>query len=122
MTFPVTVPVSVRLVDGPSEHEGRLEVEYNGEWGTVCDYNFGRTEADVACHQLGYNGSAAVYTHGGGSGRVWMREVNCNGMETSLDQCYRRGWAVHYGYPCGHSRDVGIICAVNDICKYQYYS
>ena len=35
--------------------EGRLEVCVNGAWGTVCDYRFGRHEAQVACDQLGYD-------------------------------------------------------------------
>ena len=36
---------------------GRLEIHYNGQWGTVCDDNFGATEARVACIQLGFSSS-----------------------------------------------------------------
>ena len=33
---------------------GRLDIYYNGQWGTVCDNGFAQTEADVACRQLGF--------------------------------------------------------------------
>ena len=35
---------------------GRLEIFLNGEWQTVCNDYFGRTEATVACRQLGFTG------------------------------------------------------------------
>jgi len=46
----------VRLVGGPGSHEGRLEVHYNGVWGTVCDYYnyFNDTAAKVVCYMLGF--------------------------------------------------------------------
>ena len=47
-------PSGVRLVGGPSSNEGRLEVYYDGLWGTVCDDKFGDVDARVACFTLGY--------------------------------------------------------------------
>ena len=48
---------ALRLSPGTSS--GRLEIYYNGEWGTVCDDLFGQNDADVAC-QLGF-ASASNY-------------------------------------------------------------
>ena len=42
----------VRL-DGHKSTEGRVEICYNGEWGTVCDNNWGPPDAKVVCRQLG---------------------------------------------------------------------
>ena len=44
--------LTVRLVDGPSSSQGRLEVYYSGRWGTVCDDYFGDVDARVACRSL----------------------------------------------------------------------
>ena len=46
--------IAVRLVDGPSAREGRLEVYYNSSWGTVCDDGFTKETARVVCYILGY--------------------------------------------------------------------
>jgi len=45
---------TVRLADGSSPYTGRLEVLYNGVWGTVCDDSFGTQDARVACYTLGF--------------------------------------------------------------------
>jgi len=34
--------------------EGRLEVNYNGVWGSVCDDGFNDTAASVVCRSLGF--------------------------------------------------------------------
>ena len=43
----------VRLADNVTDFEGRVEVCYNEAWGTVCDNNWGRGDAEVVCRQLG---------------------------------------------------------------------
>ena len=49
---------NIRLVGGARRNEGRVEVRYRGEWGTVCDHSWGEVDALVACRSLGYVGSA----------------------------------------------------------------
>ena len=43
----------MRLADGASYLEGRVEICSNGEWGTICNEAWNSTETDVVCRQLG---------------------------------------------------------------------
>ena len=45
----------MRLEDGIREYEGRIEICYNGEWGTVCDDGIRDSVAEVVCRQLGFS-------------------------------------------------------------------
>ena len=44
----------VRLVDGSTPYEGRVEICINHAWGTVCDHCWSTQDANVVCKQLGY--------------------------------------------------------------------
>ncbi len=45
---------ALRLVDGSSHNEGRVEVCSNGRWGTVCGDGWTEREAALVCSRLGY--------------------------------------------------------------------
>ncbi|XP_028418270.1 protein bark beetle-like [Dendronephthya gigantea] len=97
----------IRLADGRSYDYGRLEIFVNGKWGTVCDYWFGYNDAQVACRQLGFMKAKYSYTHGGGSGPIWLDRLQCGGSENNLLSCKHRGLGVN---GCNHGEDVGVVC------------
>jgi deleted-in-malignant-brain-tumors protein 1 len=50
-------PYPVRLVGGTRSNEGRVEIYYNGEWGTICDDHWTLVEAGIVCRELGFPGA-----------------------------------------------------------------
>ncbi|XP_019639400.1 PREDICTED: neurotrypsin-like [Branchiostoma belcheri] len=100
----------LRLVNGTAPGEGRVELYFNGEWGTVCDDKWDDRDARVVCRNLGYRGEAYAISFGyfgRGAGPVLMDEVECSGGERSVVQCFHNGWYVH---DCSHAEDAGVLC------------
>ncbi|XP_062856471.1 lysyl oxidase homolog 3A [Trichomycterus rosablanca] len=100
-----------RLAGYPRKHnEGRVEIFYNGDWGTICDDDFTLTNAHVLCRHLGFV-EALSWSHsakyGAGTGKIWLDNVICRGSENSIEKCVSRGWG---NSDCTHDEDAGIVC------------
>ncbi|XP_067884749.1 lysyl oxidase homolog 3B-like isoform X4 [Heterodontus francisci] len=108
---PLREKVGVRLSGYPRKHnEGRVEVFYEGEWGTICDDDFKLENAHVLCKMMGFT-KATGWTHsakyGKGAGRVWLDNLDCRGTEKDVSECKSLGWGQT---DCTHEEDAGVIC------------
>ncbi|KAM5262720.1 scavenger receptor cysteine-rich type 1 protein M130-like [Ctenodactylus gundi] len=102
--------LDLRLVDGATECSGRLEVKFEGEWGTVCDNGWDRKDTAVACKQLGCPTTVTApgrVNISQGSGRIWLSRVECQGHESAPWDCEHDQW----GSYCDHSKDAGVTCS-----------
>ena len=47
---------AIRLQEGNSLYEGRVEVCFEDHWATICYHQWNKEDAVVACRQLGHSG------------------------------------------------------------------
>ncbi len=117
--------------------EGRVEICFNGRWGTVCDDGWGQADAAVVCKQLGYdlattNSKLLFLIHcnyiililmcssnysdslaaveglfGSGEGPILLDNVQCSGDEESILACRAEELGMTN---CRHTEDAGVVC------------
>lgn len=105
----------IRLSNGPSRCQGRVEIFYNGSWGTVCDDDWDLVDANVVCRQLGCGHAITLppaLAFGQGSGPIFLDNVDCKGWEVALSECWSHGWGIHN---CYHYEDVAVVCNGNEV-------
>ena len=102
----------LQLVDGRNEFEGRLEICFDGTWGTVCDDSWDNRDAEVVCRQLGFNTTGAqalqASPFGQGTGPIYLDEVRCTGSELTVISCLHLPVGQHN---CRHIEDAGVQCS-----------
>ena len=100
--------ILVRLVDGSSYNEGRLEVCYNGRCGALCFDGWNDNYAGLMCAQLGFGQLGKSADFSPGTGAILMEIAMCSPNITFPDSC------IHYGIgitvKCNHHKEIGIKC------------
>ena len=112
----------IRLVGGSEPLQGRVEVCYMNQWGTICGHGSSvPTLANVICRQLGYSYyNPTVYYNsyfGRGSGGIYLYTPTlfCTGNESRLQDCYHTPLGYHLCLD--HSADIGLQCQGNSLMQ-----
>ena len=103
-------------MDGSYSYEGRVEIFYQGQWGTICDDLWDIQDANVVCRQLGFTAAVSALSAGDrfpvGVGEILLDDLECSGDESSLTDCTHAGWGTDN---CGHSEDAAVICSTTTL-------
>ena len=81
----------MRLTGGSSYNEGRVEVYYNGRWGSVCYYGWDELDAKIVCRQLGFQSSELSDFGVAARSRILLDNVICSRNAVTISSCG------HYG-------------------------
>ncbi|XP_043483219.1 protein bark beetle isoform X2 [Leptopilina heterotoma] len=106
---------SIRLVDGPTPYQGRLQILHRGEWRAVCtnSRNWTRADFETACRELGLQGGqwwGWVDRQWPAKPRLLYEQPQCRGTEPNLQQCDRWPSRQLGSGVCDYHPDLGIAC------------
>ena len=100
-------------MDGSDPYEGRVEIYYEGEWGTVCDNGWTFADARTVCRQLKLTSKRPTILRGAyfgsGNGTIWLNNSQCNDLDYKLAECEHAGWGNISD--CDHRMDASVICS-----------
>ncbi|XP_044840371.1 antigen WC1.1-like [Mauremys mutica] len=102
---------SLRLMNGESRCDGRVEISLHGVWGRVLDDQWDMNDASVVCRELRCGVAEKAYNplkFERGTGPVGLRRVQCAGNETRLTLC---DIFMSEAAQAGITEDVGVVCS-----------
>lgn len=106
--------VDLRLENGGQRCEGRVEVKYQGVWGTVHDHDWNLEDAAVVCRQLECGVAIDVprgFYFGSQDGPIWHSYLFCKGTEFKINDCIRSAVQKYHEMDYSHNWDVGVVCS-----------
>ena len=100
------------MLGGSQNNEGRVQVYYNGRWGSVCNHQWDFYDARVACRQLGFVDVLITITDNRYGDREQEEDevldyVQCSGNEPGLQFCDNNGFG---NQDCSVSEMAGVVC------------
>lgn len=108
--------LALRLMNG-NDCAGRVEVFYNGTWGSICSNSMSQLTTATMCKHLGCGdggGIEADFKYGRGSGPTWLDHVECTEQHSSLWQCQSDPWNPQ---SCNNrAEETHITCTGNQKC------
>lgn len=82
----------LRLQGGRYPSQGRVEVYCIEEWGTVCNQDIQKEEANIICRQLGYTEASSYEStnetlQSEATQPIWFNSLDCKTEEESFEDC-----------------------------------
>uniref|UniRef100_A0A8C4UJ87 SRCR domain-containing protein n=1 Tax=Falco tinnunculus TaxID=100819 RepID=A0A8C4UJ87_FALTI len=91
--------------------EGRVEVQVQGTWGSLCASRWDLSDAHVLCRHLNCGFAETIPERGRfgrGTGPIWRDSFHCNGTEEHLGQCSMTTLGAS---PCSREDEAAVICS-----------
>jgi len=107
----------VRLVGGQTLREGRLQVKFGEEWGSVCDFGWTLESAALVCQQMGFVLNPEDWKlqrnevpRAGNTEPIFMSNVRCKKLDMDIRKCKAAEKMEDFINSCSHEQDVGLRC------------
>ncbi|KAG1658471.1 Protein bark beetle [Nymphon striatum] len=120
------IPKNIRLVEGSSVLNGRLQLFYKGSWRAVCtnSKNWTQTDLNTACKQLGFRNGRFLQWYdrvNNDTKQLLYQSPNCTVGAGDVTQCE---WSSRQlgGGVCNDHLDLGIECDPHVDSNGQYWA